>query len=461
MPGKDIFLSYAREDLERAKALVGVLQARGWSVWWDRRIRTGKTFAQVIDEAIEQARCGVVLWTQDSVESHWVLNEANECLQRGILVPVLLEEVRVPIQFRHVQTASLIGWDGDPERRELQKLLKDIANQLGDESPGETTSFSIPRIEPRPPPPKERSRLGLKAIGGGAAAIALTVFATSYVVERFRSGPSTDTIETTQSPPPQAADVPPTEPIPETTTIAPPAAETTTAPRVTTTTTTATPEPIPEAAPTTTSIDPEILLERGVYYRSRSMRDQALASFQEAADAVPDEPRYQNALGAAFHDLNRYPEAVTAFRRAIELDPSYATAHAGLAATFHDMKELDQAANAYLTAAQLRPDIVRFHTGLGSVLHDAGRLDAAETAFLNALSVDASYASAHNGLGAVHFDKGSYADAAVSFREAINLNANDARAHYNLGLTLKRLGREAEGDREIELARQLGYAPSR
>jgi hypothetical protein len=78
----DIFLSYAREDLPRVKPVVAALEQRGWSVWWDRTIRPGQTFDAVIEAALDEARCIVVLWSRESVKSQWVRTEADEGQQR-------------------------------------------------------------------------------------------------------------------------------------------------------------------------------------------------------------------------------------------------------------------------------------------------------------------------------------------------------------------------------------------
>jgi len=108
----DIFLSYAREDLARVKPVVAALEARGWSVWWYRTIKPGQTFDSVVQAALDEARCVIVLWSRDSVQSQWVRSEADEGNRRGILIPALLNEVIIPLAFRRVQAANLIGWRG-------------------------------------------------------------------------------------------------------------------------------------------------------------------------------------------------------------------------------------------------------------------------------------------------------------------------------------------------------------
>jgi len=49
----DIFISYASSDIEKAKALAGILEQQGWSVWWDREIPPGRSFDEVLEEALD------------------------------------------------------------------------------------------------------------------------------------------------------------------------------------------------------------------------------------------------------------------------------------------------------------------------------------------------------------------------------------------------------------------------
>ena len=84
-----IFISYASEDQERIQPLVKALENKGWSVWWDRKIPLGKTFDEVIEEALDASNCVIVVWTKSSVRSKWVRTEAGEGEQRGIHLTML------------------------------------------------------------------------------------------------------------------------------------------------------------------------------------------------------------------------------------------------------------------------------------------------------------------------------------------------------------------------------------
>jgi len=127
----DIFISYASADRECARALAVQLERLGWSVWWDRDIQAGKTFAGVIESEINRARCVIVLWSHASVDSRWVRDEANEGLKRDALVPVFIESVSPPLGFRSIHAADLNGWQSDPQSQGFRDLVRDLAGVLG------------------------------------------------------------------------------------------------------------------------------------------------------------------------------------------------------------------------------------------------------------------------------------------------------------------------------------------
>ncbi len=127
----DIFLSYKSEDRARAKILAEALVQQGYSVWWDRIILPGKTFDEVIEEALDAAKCVIVLWSRGSVLSDWVKNEAREGVRRRVLVPVLIDDVKIPFEFRHIQAASLVDWQGTLPNPEFSLLLNSVAEIVG------------------------------------------------------------------------------------------------------------------------------------------------------------------------------------------------------------------------------------------------------------------------------------------------------------------------------------------
>ena len=65
----DLFVSYASADRERVGALVQRLEQLGFSVWWDRDITPGQNFHRVIEQALDQAKCAIVVWSEKSVDS--------------------------------------------------------------------------------------------------------------------------------------------------------------------------------------------------------------------------------------------------------------------------------------------------------------------------------------------------------------------------------------------------------
>lgn len=129
----DIFLSYSSEDKSKVRLIAFALEKRGWSVWWDRKITAGKMYDDVIEVELNSARCVVVIWTARSIASKWVKNEAAAGEQKNILVPLLLEDVKIPLAFSRIEAAKLIDWSGEEDNPELKVLMNAVAQTLGQE----------------------------------------------------------------------------------------------------------------------------------------------------------------------------------------------------------------------------------------------------------------------------------------------------------------------------------------
>jgi hypothetical protein len=119
----NVFISYARRDKERVIALTSALENEGLSVWWDSDLTPGRRYRQVIAEQLAAADCVIVVWSAAALESDWVQDEAEEGRQRGVLIPIILEDVRPPAGFRQVQAADLSQWTGSPQHPDFRSLV--------------------------------------------------------------------------------------------------------------------------------------------------------------------------------------------------------------------------------------------------------------------------------------------------------------------------------------------------
>ncbi|HYH97488.1 toll/interleukin-1 receptor domain-containing protein [Hyalangium sp.] len=129
-PRADVFIGYSSADRHRVRPLVEQLERAGWRVWWDRKLLAGSSFQQKIEQALELAGCVIVVWSKNAVVSDWVIAEADEGRKRQILIPVSLDGVTPPLQFRTRHTVDLSGWREGPSP-EVVEVLRAVEALLG------------------------------------------------------------------------------------------------------------------------------------------------------------------------------------------------------------------------------------------------------------------------------------------------------------------------------------------
>ena len=176
-----LFLSYAREDIDRVRPLATALERGGHTVWWDRHISGGQEFAGAIEAALESADVVIACWSESAIRSAWVRDEAGAGRDKGRLVPVSLDGCPPPLGFRQYHTIDLSNWNGRPRSPALQPLKAAVAEKAGAAAQPGT---------PGPPRPVAGRQRGFAAGRWAmiAAAALLVILGGAFLYPRLWSG---------------------------------------------------------------------------------------------------------------------------------------------------------------------------------------------------------------------------------------------------------------------------------
>ncbi|MGT2436696.1 toll/interleukin-1 receptor domain-containing protein [Bradyrhizobium betae] len=128
----DIFFSYAKVDRDRVKPLIEALEAEPWNVWWDNDLTVGGSWSEEIKTELYSAPCAVVAWTNSSIKSEFVQDEARRAHEgqasssRSCSIPSRVADGLCG----GVQTADFTTWNGDRQSIEFIRLRGAIQKKL-------------------------------------------------------------------------------------------------------------------------------------------------------------------------------------------------------------------------------------------------------------------------------------------------------------------------------------------
>ncbi|MBC8447787.1 MAG: TIR domain-containing protein [Chloroflexi bacterium] len=128
-----IFISYAREDEDKARALYGELKSRGYQPWIDKEdILPGKEWDLTIRQRLRESDFLVVCLSRKAItkrgyfqkEIRMALDIAQEMPEGSIfLIPARLEATKVPESIAMYQYVDLFNPDG------FDKLIRAITEE--------------------------------------------------------------------------------------------------------------------------------------------------------------------------------------------------------------------------------------------------------------------------------------------------------------------------------------------
>lgn len=167
----DIFISYSRKDVVTANKLASMMNNLGLEIWFDHHLIAGERHGAAIEQQIRKAKQVLVLWSENSIHSDWVCDEASLAKALRKMIPVSLDGAKPPLGFRTLHTPDLSNFVDDHEHQVIKNLLQrapQLARQVQSNS-SQTSIITVPfsRLEDRPPSPRETFRDQLSELQKG------------------------------------------------------------------------------------------------------------------------------------------------------------------------------------------------------------------------------------------------------------------------------------------------------
>jgi hypothetical protein len=122
MYNNKVCIIHYESDKNIAENLEYALNKYGISVWREDQIELGSRTSEEINKAIDSARIVIVLWSTNSVKSALLKEQAERAKKRTALIPVLIDNVKLPSESVGTQAANLVGWNGEEDNKEFIKL---------------------------------------------------------------------------------------------------------------------------------------------------------------------------------------------------------------------------------------------------------------------------------------------------------------------------------------------------
>src|ERR1700734_1977853 len=178
----------------------------------------------------------------------------------------------------------------------------------------------------------------------------------------------------------------------------------------------------------------------------------ALVKARDEAVAQPKSAQASGNLGMVLEAHTLYQPAVPAYERAVRLDPKNFAWRYYLALCLEKTGQLDQALASISEGLRLRPDYVPAILERASLLLKLGRFPESAAALEPFLTKNPGSPMALYFLGRVKFAQQDFAAADDLYRRATEAWPTYGSAWFGLGETSKRLGRNAQTEKDYQLA---------
>jgi len=201
--------------------------------------------------------------------------------------------------------------------------------------------------------------------------------------------------------------------------------------------------------------DPRLLYDLGIQEDEMHLfqdADRTLATLEELR---PDDPQVKYAVAHVKLDLGQLAAAKERMQAYLTAQPSDASAHFGLGRIYQLELDVESAQAEFRRSIELQPVQTEAYYQLGDIALGQGEFAAAIANFSKTLERNPQHGGALAGTGQAYFKLKQYTQAEQFLERAVVAAPDYEKSHYYLGLTLARLGRKEDSERELALATKL------
>jgi tetratricopeptide (TPR) repeat protein len=180
--------------------------------------------------------------------------------------------------------------------------------------------------------------------------------------------------------------------------------------------------------------------------------EKATAQLIKAGEGSPE---FHLFMGKAHLNLDQYDLALADFQAAEKANPNLTFVHFNLGLTYLRKQDYEKARDEFLRDAAVEPDLAFNYDELGDVYTLMQQYGDAEKAYREALRRDPQMLNSYVGLAKVYQHTQNYPKALSALDSAGKIDPIRTDIHYLRGQVLLRLGRKAEGQKELETSVRL------
>lgn len=195
--------------------------------------------------------------------------------------------------------------------------------------------------------------------------------------------------------------------------------------------------------------------DQGILEDEMHLYPQALKALGKAQQLHMQNPKLLYAMARVYLDQGQLSPATAKMTAYLNQRPDDASAHYGLGRIFQLGLQFTKAQAEFEQSIRLDPNQTESWFQLGDVELKQNHLDAALADFQKTLARNPKHGGALTESGQVLYQQKRYQQALPLLQQAIAAAPNYQAAHYYLGLTLARLGRNADAQKELAVAVKL------